>query len=393
MRFSRSKRQLHYTDHKNVFHGSISKGGVTKSHRFRKAVKGGVDLSGGTVRDHQNFKRDIAYFIGNKDAQMLLNVIANRRKVCLEFFLEYKCDDKELLAIFWADETARSNYREFGYAISFDATFRTNKHAMIFVPFFAIDNHKKSVVVGAALIHNESVVDYTWVLNAFVKAHRRQPRFVITNQCALMKQAIPIAFPESKHRLCMWHITKKVKSKGWFTWQISNYLQHRTQFVSEFNKLVWNVHLGPNEFEMQWNNLINFYGLRGDPWFDELYEIKESWIPTYYKDYQMSGLMKTTSKSESINAFFNVYALFWHDLVVFLHSFDNAIESQGATHRSLELTTTSTIPRLVSPCKLEAHAAEVYTRMIFFEVQKELRLFGFVDGMDSPTLVKPECTP
>ncbi|XP_024966005.1 protein FAR1-RELATED SEQUENCE 5-like [Cynara cardunculus var. scolymus] len=343
MRFSRFKRKLHYADHKNVFHGSSSKVGVTKSHRFMNAVKGGVDSSGGTVRDHQNFKRDMAYFVGNTDAQMLLNVMANRRK--------------ELLAIFWADETARSHYREFGDAISFDATFRTNKHVMIFVLFVAIDNHKKSVVVRAALIHNESVVDYTWVLKAFVKAHGRQPCFVITDQCALMKQAIPIAFPESRHRLCMWHITKKVKSK----------------FVSEFNKLVWNVHLGPNEFEMQWNNLIEFYGLRGDPWLDELYDIRESWIPAYYKDYHMSGLMKTASRSESINAFFNVYAHFWHDLVVFLRSFDNAIESQRATHGSLEVTIKSTIPRLVSPCKLEAHAAEAYTRTIFFEVQKELR--------------------
>ncbi|XP_024977644.1 protein FAR1-RELATED SEQUENCE 5-like [Cynara cardunculus var. scolymus] len=328
MRFSRSKRQLHYADHKNVFHGSSSKVGVTKSHRFRKAITGGVDCSGGTVRDHQNFKRDTAYFVGNKDAQMLLNLMSNRRKVCPEFFFEYKCDDKEL-------------------------------HAMIFVPFVAIDNHKKSVVVGAALIHNESVVDYTWVLKAFVKAHGHQPRFVITDQCASMKQAILIAFPESKHRLCMWHITKKLKSK------ISNYLQHRTPFVSEFNKLVWNVHLAPDEFEMKWLNI--------------------SWIPAYYKDYHMSGLMKTTSRSESINAFFNVYAYFWHDLVIFHRSFDNAIESQRTTHGSLEVTTKSTVPRLVSPFKLEAHAAEVYTQTIFLEVQKELRKAVWLCGWDGFT--------
>ncbi|XP_024966057.1 protein FAR1-RELATED SEQUENCE 5-like [Cynara cardunculus var. scolymus] len=289
--------QLHYADHKNVFHGSSSKVGVTKSHRFRKAITGGVDCSGGTVRNHQNFKHDMAYFVGNKDAQMLLNVMSNRRKVCPEFFFEYKCDDKELLAIFWADETTHSNYREFGDAISFDATFRTNKHAMIFVPFVAIDNHNKSVVVGAVLIHNESVVDYTW---------------------------------------------------------ISNYLQHRMSFVSEFNKLVWNVHLAPDEFEMKWLNMVDSYDLRGDSWFDELYEIRESWIPTYYKDYHMSSLMKTTS-------------------------------SQRTTHGSLEVTTKSTVPRLVSPCKLEAHAAEVYTRTIFFEVQKELRKAVWLCGWDGFT--------
>ncbi|XP_024964572.1 protein FAR1-RELATED SEQUENCE 5-like [Cynara cardunculus var. scolymus] len=130
---------------------------------------------------------------------------------------------------------------------------------------------------------------------------------------------------------------------------------------------------------------MDLYGLRGDSWFDELYEIRESWIPAYYKDYHMSGLMKTTSRSESINAFFNVYAYFWHDLVIFLRSFDNAIESQRTTHGSLEVTTKCTIPRLVSPCKLEAHAAEVYTRMIFFEVQKELRKAVWLCGWDGFT--------
>ena len=46
-----------------------------------------------------------------------------------------------------------------------------------------------------------------------MKAHGKQPLFVITEQCAAMKQAIPIVFLVSKHRLCMWHITKKVPKK------------------------------------------------------------------------------------------------------------------------------------------------------------------------------------
>ncbi|KAI3672518.1 hypothetical protein L6452_38607 [Arctium lappa] len=122
-------------------------------------------------------------------------------------------DDKELISIFWADETARLNFKMFGDALSFDATYRTNEHTMVFVPFVAVDNHKKSVVVGVALINSETVPNYTWILKAFMKAHGQQPRFVITDQCAAMKQAIPIAFPNSKHRLCMWHITKKLSSK------------------------------------------------------------------------------------------------------------------------------------------------------------------------------------
>lgn len=181
---------------------------------MNSAIKGGIEVSGGTTRDHINFKRDVVHFVGNKDAQMLINKLKKRRDYCPEyFFFEYKVEGKELIAIFWADETARRNYREFGDTISFDATYRINKHAMIFVHFVVVDNHKKSVVVGASLIACETVPNFTWVLMAFMKAHGRQPKFVITDQCASMKQAIPLAFPDAKHRLCMWHITKKFTDK------------------------------------------------------------------------------------------------------------------------------------------------------------------------------------
>ncbi|XP_024959811.1 protein FAR1-RELATED SEQUENCE 5-like [Cynara cardunculus var. scolymus] len=365
-KFTRSRRQLDYKDRRNVYHASSSKVGITQSRRMQLAMNGGLVASGGTARDHMNFRRDIMLFVGNKDAQMLTNKMSKRREHCPEYFFEYKCDEKELIAIFWADKTTRMNYKHFGDTISFDATFRTNKHAMIFVPFVAIDNHKKSVVVGASLIRNESVVNFTWVLNAFMKAHGSQPQFVITDQCAAMKQAIPIVFPKSIHRLCMWHITKKVKEK------ICDHLAHGTPFKSKFNKLVWNVHISRESFEDKWNALMDEYGLRGHSWFEEMYAIRESWIPAYFKEYPMSGLMRTTSRSESINSFFNVYTKYWNDLVYFLNTFDDAIESQRKEHCSLEVATRTTIPKLLSPSKIEAQAAKVYTKTIFFDVQKEM---------------------
>ncbi|KVH96789.1 hypothetical protein Ccrd_001123 [Cynara cardunculus var. scolymus] len=103
-----------------------------------------------------------------------------------------------------------------------------------------------------------------------------------------------------------------------------------------------------------------------------MYAIRESWIPAYFKDYPMSGLMKTTSRSESINSFFNVYTKYWNDLVYFLNTFDDAIEIQRKEHCSLEVASRTTIPKLLSPSKIEAQAAKVYTKTMFFEVQKEM---------------------
>ncbi|GJV49439.1 hypothetical protein Tco_1439651, partial [Tanacetum coccineum] len=36
-------------------------------------------------------------------------------------------DNSELVAMFWADEVAKCNYKEFGDIVSFDATFNSNK--------------------------------------------------------------------------------------------------------------------------------------------------------------------------------------------------------------------------------------------------------------------------
>ncbi|XP_024965992.1 uncharacterized protein LOC112506206 [Cynara cardunculus var. scolymus] len=108
---------------------------------------------------------------------------------------------------------ARINYKEFSDVISFDGTFRTNKHAMIFVPFLVVGNHKASIVVGSAPISGETIENFTWVLRAFLKCHEKKLVFVIMDQCSAMKQAISLVFRKAKHRLCMWHIMKRVPSK------------------------------------------------------------------------------------------------------------------------------------------------------------------------------------
>lgn len=84
---------------------------------------------------------------------------------------------------------------------------------MVFVPFTGIDNHNKCVTFGAALLKKENIASYKWLLEAFLKSHCKQPTLVLTDQDPAMKQAIEVVFPESLHRLCMWHITKKLPKK------------------------------------------------------------------------------------------------------------------------------------------------------------------------------------
>ncbi|KAL7608522.1 hypothetical protein Lser_V15G11935 [Lactuca serriola] len=107
--------------------------------------------------------------------------------------------DVVLDCMFWADEMEKTYYAEFGDIISFDATFQTNKYRMFFVPFTAIDHHKKSVTVGSGLLSNESIESYSWLLKAFLKTDGKEPTLVLTDQDAAIKQVVENVFHNSKH--------------------------------------------------------------------------------------------------------------------------------------------------------------------------------------------------
>ncbi|KAJ0914375.1 putative MULE transposase domain, FHY3/FAR1 family [Helianthus annuus] len=84
---------------------------------------------------------------------------------------------------------------------------------MVFVPFTGVDHHFQCVTFGAGLISTESIESYVWLLKAFLKAHGTQPTLVLSDQDPSMLQVVPMVFTESRHRLCMWHIMKKLPSK------------------------------------------------------------------------------------------------------------------------------------------------------------------------------------
>lgn len=85
---------------------------------------------------------------------------------------------------------------------------------MVFVPFTAVDHHKKSVTVGVGLLSRETIESYEWLFKAFLRAHEgKAPKIVLTDQDVAIKQAVESVLPNSRHRLCMWHIMKKLQAK------------------------------------------------------------------------------------------------------------------------------------------------------------------------------------
>lgn len=107
-------------------------------------------------------------------------------------------------------------------------------------------------------------------------------------------------------------------------------------------------------------------------WLSDMFAIRDQWVPGYFRDIPMCCLMKTTSRCESSNALFKTNSTASNTLVQFMMCFDTAIDGQRARQRLDEHTTDTTSPVLFTPLPIEAHAALVYTRRVFNDVQKEI---------------------
>nr|XP_043630262.1 protein FAR1-RELATED SEQUENCE 5-like [Erigeron canadensis] len=366
---SRRQRKLGISEMTFINKVSTSNIGATRAHHTYNNMLGSYKNTHGTVNDFKNYKNKINCFISSSDAQMLVNRMENRREHVPNFTFEYKVkDNSELECMFWADETAKVNFKEFGDIISFDATYRTNRYNMMFVPFTGIDNHKKTVSIGAGMLRDETADSYVWLLKVFLDTFGSQPKMVVTDQDAAMKKAVALILTESRHRLCMWHITQKLPLK------VGKRMFDNTDFKKKFNNIVWNISLSTKTFEKRWAEIMKEFKLEEHPWFTHMYDIRSTWIPPYFTDLPMSGLMRTTSRSESENSFFSNFTSGGAMLIQFMMSYESTMERQGSRLEVLDHQTHNKRPPLQTPFLIEEHACNVYMRTIFLLVQKEIYL-------------------
>nr|GEV26555.1 hypothetical protein [Tanacetum cinerariifolium] len=181
----------------------------------------------------------------------------------------------------------------------------------------AIDNHRKCVTVAASLLKNETTKSYIWLLKAFMKAFGKAHSIVVTDQDGAMRNAIEAEFGGSKNRLCMWHITQKLHAK------IYAKIYDETDFKERLNKIVWNMYIGPEEFEYRWGKLMEEFKLENHKW------------------------------SESENSFFSHFTNSSSTLMNFMNCFEMAMEKQRHVQETMDHMTIVIVPKLKNLLKIE----------------------------------------
>ncbi|CAK8566648.1 unnamed protein product [Lathyrus sativus] len=239
---------------------------------------------------------------------------------------------------------------------------------MIFTPFTGINHHRQSITLGAGFLATEKIDSFIWLFQKFLEAiGGKMPTLLITNQDPAMEVAIKHIFTTSTHRFCMWHIMKKVYEK------IGGSMNANEEFNTSLKSCVWGSET-PNEFEATWKSIMTKFELENNDWLSHMFDIRDMWIPAYFKDIFLAGILRTTSRLESENSFYGNFLNPNVSLVEFWMRFDSAIEAQR--HKELLAGNNSihSTPKLIMDRDIERHARDVYTRENFYIFQNELWL-------------------
>nr|XP_017227893.1 PREDICTED: protein FAR1-RELATED SEQUENCE 5-like [Daucus carota subsp. sativus] len=312
--FLRSSREMTVSSRNFVFDAAKVNIGCSKAYGLMKEMVCGYSNVGATLRDFRNFNRDLKEYVGERDGQMLIDKFKVFQESSSSFYYAYELDEAgRLTKLFWADAISRRNFEVYGDAVSFDATFDTNKYNMIFAPFTGVDKHEKCITFAACLLSKEDVTHYKWVFDQFSTCMGRHPVVIVTDQCLAMKIAFSSSLSSknglvaTKHRLCMWHIMQKFPIKL-----------------------------------------------------------------AFFRDKPMFGLMRTTSRSESENFFFAQFHRQADTLCEFWLRFQSAMERQRNETKRLDEESKSSFPTTLSRWFIEDDAADLFTRTVFYRVQEEI---------------------
>ncbi|XP_078152582.1 protein FAR1-RELATED SEQUENCE 1-like [Carex rostrata] len=125
------------------------------------------------------------------------------------------------------------------------------------------------------------------------------------------------------------------------------------------------------QFDNAWKKIMEDYKLTEDKWLNNLFDIRQKWIPVYNRTIFYAG-MNTTQRCESIHSFFDSFLNKGTTLREFVIKYEHALEHRYRAEHVERFASIYKNPILKSKSPLEKEAADVYTRNMFKEFLEEL---------------------
>ncbi|KAH9698523.1 protein FAR1-RELATED SEQUENCE [Citrus sinensis] len=269
--------------------------------------------------------------------------------------------------LFWVDCVARYDYQYFGDVLAFDATYKTNAYHKPLVTLVGTNHHFRTTVFGFALLANETIDSYTWLLQTFLSTMgNRKPVSVITDGDKAMSKAIKTVFTGCIHRLCCWHLERNAQAN------LKN-----EDFTRKFRDLMLTP-MTVAEFETQWLAVVAEFALEQHAWVQKMYSKRCNWAEAYLRGTFFAG-MRSTQRCESMNAYLSRFVQHKLKLYEFVRQIDRALHNIRTTETSDEFKTKYSTPVLRTHLQsLEKHDAQLFPLRVFSKVRDEMLREGAV---------------
>ncbi|KAB2009850.1 hypothetical protein ES319_D10G195600v1 [Gossypium barbadense] len=200
------------------------------------------------------------------------------------FQYDFKLDGHNRLEhIAWTYASSVQLYVSFGDAVVFDTTHRLDAYDMLLGVWVGVDNHGMTTFFGCVLLRDENIQSFSWGLKTFLGFMKgKAPQTLLTDQNMWLKEAIAVEMPETKHAFSICHIISKFSD--WFSVLLGS---RYDDWKSDFYRLYGLELL--EEFEEEWREMIDKYGLHDNKHIISLYALRTFWALPFLRPYFFAG--------------------------------------------------------------------------------------------------------
>nr|QWJ73364.1 Far1 Related Sequence 7 splice variant 2 [Isatis tinctoria] len=298
--------------------------------------------------------------IGKEWYPVLLDYFQSKQAEDMGFFYAVELDSNgSCMSIFWADSRSRFACSQFGDAVVFDTSYRKGDYSVPFAMFIGFNHHRQPVLLGGALVADESKEAFSWLFQTWLRAMSgRRPRSIVADQDSPIQQAVAQVFPGTHHRFSAWQIRSKERE---------NLRSFPNEFKYEFEKCLYQTQTTV-EFDTVWSALVNKYGLRDNMWLREIYEKRENWVPAYLRASFFGGIPANGTFEPFYGNSLNPLT----SLREFISRYEQGLEQRREEERKEDFNSYNLQPFLQTKEPVEEQCRRLYTLTIFRIFQGEL---------------------
>ncbi|XP_059650396.1 protein FAR1-RELATED SEQUENCE 7-like [Cornus florida] len=300
--------------------------------------------------------------IGNDWYHLLLDYFQSRQAEDTGFFYAMEVDDGKCMSVFWMDGRSRFACSQFGDVVIFDTTYRSSAYLVPFSLFIGVNHHRQPVLLGCALIADESEESFTWVFQTWLRATLgRCPLSIIADQDKVIQHAIAQVFPGTHHRFSAWQMKAKEQQN------LGALLTMDTDFKFEYETCIYQSQT-PTEFDTAWTVIVEKYDLKENAWIKEMYRTRKSWVPLFTRGMFFAGIPMDGNMKPVFGTFLNAQT----PLDEFVLRYEKALEQLREEERKEDFNSFNLQAVLHTKDPIEDQCRRLYTMTMFKVFQKEL---------------------